>query len=134
MRGTTRTVAVAAVSAAALLAAGCSSGSSTPSASTSTSASAKAGGAITVHGCTPQNPFIPANTNETCGGNVLDAVVSKLVRYNPDTAAPEMDIAEKIESSDNQTFKVTLNKGYMFSDGTEAVSYTHLTLPTKRIV
>ena len=119
MRGTTRTVAVAAVSAAALLAAGCSSGSSTPSASTSTSASAKAGGAITVHGCTPQNPFIPANTNETCGGNVLDAVVSKLVRYNPDTAAPEMDIAEKIESSDNQTFKVTLNKGYMFSDGTE---------------
>ena len=51
------------------------------------------GGEITVRGCTPQNPLIPANTNETCGGNVLDAVTAKLVHYNPDTAAPENDIA-----------------------------------------
>lgn len=119
MRGTTRTVAVAAMSAAALLAAGCGGGSSSPSGSGSAAPSAKTGGAITVHGCTPQNPFIPANTNETCGGNVLDAVVSKLIRYNPENAAPEMDIAESIESSDNQTFTVKLVKGYMFTDGTE---------------
>ena len=88
MRGTTRTVAVAAVSAAALLAAGCGGGDSSPSSSGGSTAAGKTGGAITVHGCTPQNPFIPANTNETCGGDVLDAIVSKLVHYNPDTAAP----------------------------------------------
>ncbi len=119
MRGTTRTVAVAAVSAAALLAAGCGGGDSSPSSSGGSTAAGKTGGAITVHGCTPQNPFIPANTNETCGGDVLDAIVSKLVHYNPDTAAPEMDIAESITSTDNQTFTVKLNKGYMFTDGTE---------------
>jgi oligopeptide transport system substrate-binding protein len=79
---------------------------------------AKDGGSITVRGCTPQNPLIPANTNETCGGNVLDAVTAKLVHYNSDTAAPEMDIAKSIETSDNQNFTVKLNPDYKFSDGT----------------
>ena len=32
------------------------------------SAPAKNGGSITASGCTPQNPLIPSNTNETCGG------------------------------------------------------------------
>ena len=77
------------------------------------------GGEITVAGCTPQNPFVPANTNETCGGDVLDAVLAKLVRYNPDTAAPENDIAESIETTDNQNFTVKIKKGYKFQDGTE---------------
>ena len=115
MRGTTRTVAVAAMSAVALLAAGCGSGDSEPEATTE----AKTGGEITVRGCNPQNALVPSNTTETCGGNVIDAVFSKLVHYNADTAAPEMDIAESIESTDNQNFTVKLKKGFMFSDGTE---------------
>ena len=114
MRGTTRTVVVAAASAAALLVAGCGSGSSGGG-----SGSGSGGGEITVHGCTPQNPFVPANTNETCGGNVLDAVLAKLIHYNPDNAEPEMDIAESIDTTDNQNFTVKLKKGYMFQDGTE---------------
>ena len=112
MRGTTRTVAVATMSAAALIAAGCGSGSSD-------TGSGETGGTIQVRGCNPQNPLIPSNTTETCGGNVLDAVTAKLVHYNPDTAKPENDIADKIESSDNQNFTVTLKKGYKFHDGTE---------------
>ena len=74
MRGTTRTVAVAVMSAAALLAAGCGSGSGSGS-----TTAGKDGGEITIHGCTPENPFVPANTNETCGGSVLAAVLAKLV-------------------------------------------------------
>ena len=120
MRGTTRTAALAGVSALALLTAACSGGSDDPSsASGSAGNTGVAGGELTIHGCTPQNPFIPANTNETCGGNILDAVLAKLIHYNPDTAAPEMDLAESIESEDNQTFTVKLKPGMMFSDGTE---------------
>jgi oligopeptide transport system substrate-binding protein len=119
MRGTTRTVAfVAGISAVTLLAA-CGGngdeGGDTPSAD----GGGKTGGAVTVAGCNPENPLVPSNTTETCGGNVLDAITSKLVHYNPETAAPENDIAEKIETTDNQTFTITLQKGYKFHDGTE---------------
>ena len=97
MRGTTRTVAtVAGISAAALLSAACGGGNSGEAASTT--AAGKTGGSITVRGCNPQNPLVPGNTNETCGGNVLDASTAKLVHYNPETAAPENDIAESIET------------------------------------
>ncbi len=121
MRGITRTVTmVAGVSAITLLAAACGGGSS--SNDTSSSAAGKTGGAVTVRGCNPQNPLIPSNTTETCGGNVLDAITAKLVHYNPENAAPENDIADKIESSDNQNFTVTLKKGYKFQDGTEVKS------------
>lgn len=118
MRGTTRTVAmVAGISSIALLAAACGGGNSDKT--TSSSAAGKTGGAVTVRGCNPQNPLVPGNTNETCGGNVLDAISAKLVHYNPQTAAPENDIADKIATTDNQNFTVTLKKGYKFQDGTE---------------
>ena len=109
MRGTARTVAVAGISAIALLAAGCGGGGGTSGGSATTG---KTGGSITVRGCNPENPLIPANTNETCGGNVLDAITAKLVHYNSQTAAPENDIAESIETTDNQNFTVKLVKGY----------------------
>lgn len=116
MRGTTRTVAVAGISAAALLLAGCGGGEE--GTDTDTDSSATAGGDITVNGCNPQNPLIAGNTSETCGGNVLDVITAKLVKYNIDTAAPEMDIAESIETTDNQNFTVTLKSDYKFHDGT----------------
>jgi oligopeptide transport system substrate-binding protein len=122
MRGTTRTVTmVAGVASVALLAAACGGGSDNPGTSSSASGG-KTGGTVTVRGCNPQNPLIPSNTTETCGGNVLDAITAKLVHYNPETAAPENDIADKIESTDNQNFTITLKKGYKFQDGTEVKS------------
>ncbi len=121
MRGTTRTVAmVAGISSIALLAAACGGGNGSDD--PSSSAGGKTGGAVTVRGCNPQNPLVPGNTNETCGGNVIDAISAKLVHYNPENAAPENDIADKIESSDNQNFTVTIKKGYKFQDGTEVKS------------
>ncbi|GAA3639715.1 ABC transporter substrate-binding protein [Microlunatus ginsengisoli] len=80
------------------------------------------GGEISIRSCTPQNPLIPANTNEVCGGNVLDAVDAKLIHYNADTAAPELDIAQSIDTTDNQNFTVKLNPGYKFQDGTEVTA------------
>ena len=118
MRGTARTVAMfAGISATALLAAACGGGDSGNAANTS--AGGKTGGSITVRGCNPQNPLVPSNTTETCGGNVLDASTAKLVHYNAETAAPENDIAESITTQDNQNFTIKLVKGYKFQDGTE---------------
>ena len=76
------------------------------------------GGDITVRGCHPENPLIPGNTAETCGGNVLDVTTAKLVHYETEDAAPVNDIAESIETEDNQNFTVTIKDDYMFSDGT----------------
>src|SRR5262245_17640890 len=115
MRGKARTVAlVAGVSTVELLAVTCGGGNDQYD--TNTSAGDKRGGTATVRGCNPQNPLIPSNTNETCGGNVIKAMSAALVHYNPETAAPENDIADKIETSDNQNFTVTLKKGYKFHD------------------
>jgi oligopeptide transport system substrate-binding protein len=75
-------------------------------------------GAAVIGGCQPQNLLVPANTNETCGGNPLDWVFSKLVKYNTETAEPELDIAESIESDDNINWTVTLKDGWTFHDGT----------------
>ena len=115
MRVKTRAMAAAAVTSLALLAACGGGGTPDPG----TSQPAQAGGEISMRGCTPQNSLIPANTGEACGNDVLDGVLAKLVRYNADTAAPEMDIAESIETKDNQTFTVKLKAGYKFHDGTD---------------
>ncbi|HSO63898.1 MAG TPA: ABC transporter substrate-binding protein [Ornithinibacter sp.] len=105
------------MSAVALLAAGCGSGDSD---STETSAAgAKTGGEITVRGCNPQNPLVPQNTGETCGGDVVDAIFSKLVKYDAETAKPSNDLAESIETTDNQNFTVKVVQGRKFHDGTD---------------
>src|SRR5689334_12750036 len=67
-----------------------------------------ASGAVKVFSCKPQNPFIPTNTNEVCGGNVLDNVFTGLVNYDPDTAQPQNAVAKSITSSDNVNWDIKL--------------------------
>lgn len=119
MGGKTRAALAVSVSATAILVASCSSGGNTPATQETKQPVGKAGGTISYAGCTPENPLIPAGTNETCGGDVLDLLTAKLVHYNADTAAPEDDIAESIKTDDNQNFTVKLKAGYKFSDGSE---------------
>ncbi|MBM6405230.1 ABC transporter substrate-binding protein [Phycicoccus sp. CSK15P-2] len=116
MRGTTRKVAVAAVSAVALLAAGCGGGDGD---SSDSAAAGAEGGEITIRGCNPENTLVAGNTAETCGGDVLNVLISTLVHYDPESAEPSNDIAESIETDDNQNFTVKIKQGYMFHDGTE---------------
>lgn len=84
----------------------------------SDSDSVEAAGTVSIFGCKPENPLIPANTNEVCGGNVTDAVFTGLVNYDPDTAEPQNAVASSIESDDNTTWTITLNDNYTFSDDT----------------
>jgi oligopeptide transport system substrate-binding protein len=73
---------------------------------------------LTIYNTKPENPLLPANTNEVGGGNILDNVFRGLVQYNPDDASPEMAMAESITSSDNTTWDVKLKAGNTFQDGT----------------
>jgi oligopeptide transport system substrate-binding protein len=117
MRGRTRGMAAVAITSVVLFATACGGGGGATS-EPGGEAPPAAGGEIVVAGCTPENPLIPGNTSETCGGDIIDAMTSKLVRYNTDTAAPENEIAESIETTDNKVFTVKL-KPYKFHDGTD---------------
>jgi oligopeptide transport system substrate-binding protein len=118
MRVKTRALAAAAVTSLALLAA-CGGGGGADTPDPATSEGGQTGGEITIAGCTPENPLIPGATSEVCGGDIIDAMAAKLVRYNTENAAPENDIAESIETDDNKTFTVKLKPGYKFHDGTD---------------
>jgi oligopeptide transport system substrate-binding protein len=118
MRRRTGGMAAAALTALALFATACGGGGGSEP-QPGTSQAGGQGGEISLRSCTPQNPLIPGNSQEECGNNILDAVTAKLVHYNTDTAAPELDIAESIETKDNQNFTVKLKPGYKFHDGTE---------------
>ena len=66
----------------------------------------------------PQNPLIPTNTNEVGGGNIIDLVFAGLVSYETD-GTPQNEVAESIESDDNQNWTIKLKSGWKFSDGTD---------------
>ena len=117
MRRRTGGPAAAALASLALILTACGGGGAEPEPGASQPAG-QAGGEIVVAGCTPENPLIPGATSEVCGGDIIDAMTSKLVEYNTENAAPENDIAESIETKDNKLFTVKL-KPYKFHDGTD---------------
>lgn len=119
MRAKTRAMVVAGLSVTTMVLSSCGGGGGGSSSGGTGGAGGSGDNSAAIRGCNPQNPLVPSNTTETCGGNVLDAITAKLVHYNSDTAAPEMDIAESIETTDNQNFTVKLKKGYKFHDGSE---------------
>lgn len=76
---------------------------------------------INAYGCEPQSPLLSTDTNEACGGDIIDALYTGLVTYDVD-GNTEMAVAESIEPNDDATeFTVTLNEGWTFSNG-EAVT------------
>jgi oligopeptide transport system substrate-binding protein len=118
MRGS---AAVGVVLAASLALTACGgSSSSTPSETSSAGGAPK--GAITVNGSQPENPLIPTATNETGGGNVVDAMWTGLVKYDVKTGAPKNAMAESIESTDLTNWTIKIKTGWTFHDGTPVTS------------
>jgi len=74
-------------------------------------------GIVTVQSNEPQNPLLPAVTNEVGGGLALQNIFAGLVYYEAD-GAMAMDVAESIESEDNQLWTIKIKEGTEFSDGT----------------
>ena len=118
MRVKTRAMAAAAVTSLALLARRVAAAAAKPRTPGPARRRARPAARSTIAGCTPESPLIPGGTSEVCGGDIIDAMTSKLVEYNTENAAPENDIAESIDTDDNKTFTVKL-KPYKFQDGTD---------------
>lgn len=74
-------------------------------------------GIVTVQSNEPQNALIPAVTNEVGGGLVLQNIFAGLVYYEAD-GAMAMDVAESIESDDNQLWTIKIKPDTKFSDDT----------------
>lgn len=112
MRARRATMWLAGGAIAAMTLAACGGGDS------ASSGSSGSGATVTVNGSEPQNPLVPANTNETGGGNVIDNIFTGLVTYNPKNAKPENAVASSITSSDQTVWNIKLNEGWTFHDGT----------------
>ncbi|MPZ51658.1 MAG: ABC transporter substrate-binding protein [Acidimicrobiia bacterium] len=84
---------------------------------------AASGGSFSVYICEPEF-LTPTNSNESCGSEVLGALFSPLVTFDPETVAPMWGdeapdtVAADITSEDNQTWTITLKDGWTFHDGT----------------
>ncbi|WP_062519745.1 peptide ABC transporter substrate-binding protein [Demequina silvatica] len=109
-------------SASALVLVGCSSNGSETDPSGSAGAGATGDMIIKTNGSEPQNPLIPVATNETGGGKIIDAIFAGLVSYDA-TGATQNEVAESIETEDNQTFTITLKEGWTFTDGTPVLAH-----------
>jgi len=113
--------ALAAVAALALAACS-SSGDDTATSASGTSAAGASDAVITTNGSEPANPLIPAATNETGGGKIIDALFAGLVYYDG-TGAVHNEVADSITTDDSQTFTVTLKDGWTFTDGTPVLAH-----------
>lgn len=85
--------------------------------------SSSAGGSedniIRVYGCEPQNPLIPTDTNEVCGGDPETLLFSELIGFDA-KGNPKNEVADSIETNgDNTEYTIKLKKGWKFTDGTE---------------
>jgi len=76
-------------------------------------------GTVSINSTQPENPLIPTTTNEVGGGNIVDAMWTGLVSYDPETAEPGLAVAESIEPNEDFTqFTITIKDGWTFHDGT----------------
>ncbi len=105
--------AVVSATSVALMATGCgSSGGGSGGGSSDTSKT------FTYQSSEPQNPLQPANANETGGGRIVQNLFKGLADYDPSNGKLRMQVADKIDTSDSQTYNVTLKSGWTFHDGT----------------
>ena len=98
----------------------CSSGS------TGSNGGSSSGGStdniVVVNGSEPQNPLIPANTNETGGGRIVSSIFSSPAYYAAD-GSTQLDAAESITpNSDNTEWTIKLRADGKFSDGTPVLA------------
>ena len=93
-------------------------GTTTPT--TPTAAGGGGGGIITAYGSEPQNPLLPANTNETGGGRIMKLLFEGLISYDAQ-GKPVNQVASSIDSTDGQNYTIKLAPGWKFTNG-EAVN------------
>src|ERR687896_2275677 len=100
---TRRSGLVLGVTAMAMVATACGGGDS-PAGSEGAS-----GGSFSMYVCEPEH-LIPQNTNETCGAEVLNALFTPLVEYDPENSAQTFEgaMGESITSDDQKVWTIKL--------------------------
>ncbi|MFY9713978.1 MAG: ABC transporter substrate-binding protein [Microbacterium sp.] len=114
-------IALFAIGAMAL--AGCAANS--PDAGESDKPAETSNAIITANSTEPENPLIPADTNEVGGGKILDAIFAGLAYYAGDGALVN-EMAEKIEVDSPSTLTVTLKEGQTFTNGEPVVAHNFI--------
>ncbi|MGK2880193.1 MAG: peptide ABC transporter substrate-binding protein [Mycobacterium sp.] len=71
---------------------------------------------VVVNGGEPQNPLLPANTNENQGGRIVDRLFAGLMSYDAQ-GTPSLEVASAIETDDNVNYRITLKPDWRFTDG-----------------
>lgn len=72
---------------------------------------------VTANGGEPQNPLLPANTNENQGGRIVDRLFAGLMSYDA-KGTPSLEVAQSIDTTDNINYRITLKPDWKFTDGT----------------
>ncbi len=115
-----RSALVAGLAAGALVLSACGGGNGSEPADNgdtgATEGGDAAGGVILVNGTEPQNPLIPADTNEVGGGKILDLIFAGLVSYEPDGETVN-EIATNFETDDDLTWTISIEEGWEFTNG-----------------
>ncbi|MEU4840497.1 ABC transporter substrate-binding protein [Nocardia testacea] len=81
------------------------------------------GASIAVNGSEPQNPLVPSNTNENGGGRIVDRLFAGLRRIAADGSLHD-EVAESIETTDQQFYRIRLKPGWTFSDGSPVTAHS----------
>ena len=81
------------------------------------------GDSIAVNGLEPQNPLVPSNTNENGGGRIVDRLFAGLRRIAADGSLHD-EVAEYIETDDQQHYRIRLKSGWKFSDGSPVTAHS----------
>lgn len=76
------------------------------------------GNYVSVNGSEPQNPLVPANTNENGGGRIIDTLFSGLVYYD-NNGETKNDLAESITPKGDRAFEIKIRPDAKFSDGSQ---------------
>jgi oligopeptide transport system substrate-binding protein len=78
---------------------------------------------VIVNAGEPQNPLIPTNTNDSNGGRIVDRLFAGLMSYDA-KGAPQLEVAQSIDTSDDVNYRITLKPGWTFTDGTAVTAHS----------
>jgi oligopeptide transport system substrate-binding protein len=78
---------------------------------------------VLVNGGEPANPLIPTATNDSFGGRILDRLFAGLMSYDA-AGKPSLEVARSIETADNINYRITLNPGWKFTDGSPVTAHS----------
>lgn len=78
---------------------------------------------VVVNGGEPPNPLVPTGTNDSNGGRIIDRIFAGLVSYDAH-GTPANEVAASIDTTDNINYRITLQPGWTFTDGSPVTAHS----------